>query len=199
MPPLRLVAACGLLALAGCASPPTHYYTLIAPQAGPAAAPATGLQFQLQSVRIPVQVDQPPLVLRQARGSLLILEDERWGAPLADEFHDALSLRLEQEFGTRDLAGMPRQPGLPLLSVRADVHRFESVPGQYALLDVVWSLTQRGAGQRSLTCGTTLRIPAAPGLDGVVVAHQQAIAQLAKTVADTGRAFAQDPAARCPG
>jgi hypothetical protein len=195
---LRLVVVCGLLALAGCASPPTHFYTLIAPEAAPAAV-ASDLQFQLQSVRIPVQVDQPSLVVRQDRGNLTILEDERWGAPLADEFHDALSARLEHEFGTRDLAGMPRQPGMPMLSVRTDVHRFESVPGQYALLDAVWSLTQNGEGGRSLTCGSTLRVPAAAGLSGVVLAHQQAIAQLAKAIADTGRAFARDPAQRCPG
>ncbi|MFF7706647.1 ABC-type transport auxiliary lipoprotein family protein [Pseudomonas sp. NPDC007930] len=194
---LRPFALCASLGLAACSSVPTHYYTLMAP-AGPAvAASAPGPQFQLQAVRIPVQVDQPALVVRQDRGNLAILENERWGAPLADEFHDALAARLEQEMGSRDLAGMPKGPGA-LVTLRADVRRFDSLPGQYALVDAVWSLSLSGDNRRSLTCSSTLRVPAGAELASVVQAHQQAIGQLAKAMASAARAFSANPGVGCP-
>lgn len=198
---LRHLALCATLGLAACSTVPTHYYTLIAPGGQAPAAHSPGPQFQLQSVRIPVQVDQPALVIRQSRGNLAILENDRWGAPLADEFHDALAARLETEMGSRDLASMPKVAGQPLVTVRADVRRFDSLPGQYALLDAVWSLALSGgdAPPRTLTCSTTLRVPASGGLDTLVLAHQQAIAQLAKAIATTARGVAGRAQQACAG
>lgn len=191
------------LALAACASAPTGYHTLLAPQAVPDAHPVAtpGFQFEVQQVRMPVQVDQPQLVVRQGQGSLAILESERWGAPLADEYHDALTQRLEQRMGTRDIAGMPRTPGMPLLSLRTDVRRFETVPGQYALVDVVWSLglkSPAAPGQRTLTCSTLLRQNASGSINDLVLAHQQLIDKLAVAIAGTASRWVSDPTHACP-
>lgn len=198
---LRNVALIATLGLAGCSSAPTHYYTLMetVPDA-PAATSSANAPFQLQvlSARMPVQVDQPQLVVRQDQGALAILENDRWGAPLADEFHDALAYRLERETGSRDLAGMPKAADLPVLSVQTDVRRFDSLPGRYALLDVVWSLTLRdGEQRRSLTCASQIRQPAAADINSLVMAHQQAVGQLAKHIATTARSWAQSPSAGC--
>lgn len=195
----RVGALLGAVLLAGCSSVPTHYYTLVAADTGPSPATPPGPAFQLQSVRIPVQVDQPSLVVRQSQGDLAILDNERWAAPLADEFHDALAGRLEQALGGRDLAGMPKPAGVALLNIRADVRRFDSLPGNYALIDVVWSVTLNGDQPRSLTCGSRLRVPAQASLASIVLAHQQAIRQLANAIAGTGRALARDAQATCPG
>jgi len=191
------------LALAACASAPTGYHTLLAPQTVPdrqlLAAPT--YQFEMQQVRMPVQVDQPQLVVRQGQGSLAILEGERWGAPLADEFHDALAQRLEQRLGTRDIAGMPRAPGIPVLSLRADVRRFETVPGQYALVDVVWSLglsEPASKSRRSLTCSTLLQQASTGSLNELVLAHQHLIDRLSATVAGTVNQWVANPGAGCP-
>jgi uncharacterized lipoprotein YmbA len=101
-----LTLACAL-SLGACSSTPTHYYTLIAPTTqAPATTAQAPFQFEMQPVLMAVQVDQPPLVVRQGDGSLAILENERWGAPLGDEFHDALTGELERRFGSRDLAGL---------------------------------------------------------------------------------------------
>ncbi|MGE8413145.1 MAG: PqiC family protein [Pseudomonas sp.] len=173
------------LGLAACSSAPTHYYTLMPPVAEGAAPVASGLQFEMSTVRIPVQVDQPQLVVRQDSGTLAILETQRWSAPLVDEFHDALASQLESKLGTRNLEGLPKQPGRPVLSLQTDVRRFESLPGRYALIDVVWSLRQRSEGKpaRSLTCSSQIRQPSGVGLGSLVQAHQQAIAQLAGQIA----------------
>lgn len=191
------------LALAACSSAPTGYHTLLAPQAVPDRQPvaAPAYQFEMQQVRMPVQVDQPQLVVRQGQGSLAILESERWGAPLADEFHDALTQQLEQRLGTRDIAGLPRAPGLPVLSLRADVRRFETVPGQYALVDVVWSLglyDTASKSRRNLTCSTLLQQTSAGSLDELVLAHQHLIDRLSATIAGTANQWVADTTAGCP-
>ncbi|MDC6382710.1 membrane integrity-associated transporter subunit PqiC [Pseudomonas sp. 15A4] len=200
-----LLALACVFGVTACASTPTHYYTLIAPaapvQANVSPAP---FQFEMQAVLMAVQVDQPPLVIRQGNGSLAILENERWGAPLGDEFHDALTGQLERRFGSRDLAGLPKQSDQPVLSVRTDVRRFESVLDQYALIDVVWNLSLRGSGagpgtqRKTLTCSSVIRQPAAPGMENLVLAHQKAVSALAETIARTASQWARQSDARCP-
>ena len=200
-----LLALACVFGVTACASTPTHYYTLIAPaapvQANVSPAP---FQFEMQAVLMAVQVDQPPLVIRQGNGSLAILENERWGAPLGDEFHDALTGQLERRFGSRDLAGLPKQSDQPVLSVRTDVRRFESVLDQYALIDVVWNLSLRGSGagpgtqRKTLTCSSVIRQPAAPGMENLVLAHQKAVSALAETISRTASQWARQSDARCP-
>ncbi|WP_285423391.1 MULTISPECIES: membrane integrity-associated transporter subunit PqiC [unclassified Pseudomonas] len=195
-----LTLACAL-SLGACSSTPTHYYTLIAPATQPAANIAQApFQFEMQPVLMAVQVDQPPLVVRQGDGSLAILENERWGAPLGDEFHDALTGQLERRLGSRDLAGLPKQSDEPVLSVRTDVRRFESVLNQYALIDVVWNLSVRGAGakRQTLTCSSVIREPAGTGMENLVLAHQKAVSNLADIIARTATDWARQPSSRCP-
>lgn len=197
---LRHLAVFAAVGLTACTSAPTHYYTLVsASDASPPRTVAT-FQFAMQPVRIPVQADQPQVVVRESNGSLAILETERWSAPLADEFHDALSGAMERKLGVRDLAGLPKAANLPVVSLQTDVRRFDSVPGHYALLDVVWSISRRqeGAARRSLTCSSVIRQPAGAGVAQVVLAHQQAIEQLASQIAPTVQRFAQNGPVTCP-
>lgn len=197
-----LVLLIASLGLAACSSAPTHYYTLMAPTSEPASAAVagSGLQFEMAAVRIPTQVDQPQLVVRQDGGTLAILETARWSAPLVDEFHDALASQMEQQLGTRNLEGLPKAAGLPILSLQTDVRRFESVPGRHALIDVVWNLRLRGDGvdRRSLTCSSRISQPASVELSSLVQAHQRAIDELAKRIAGTAKSWVRSPATRCP-
>lgn len=189
------------LTLSACSTAPTHYYTLIAPATqAPANVAQAPFQFEMQPVLMAVQVDQPPLVVRQGNGSLAILENERWGAPLGDEFHDALTGELERRFGSRDLAGLPKQSDQPVLSIRTDVRRFESVLGQYALIDAVWNLSLRGNGnqRQTLTCSSVIRQPAGVGMENLVLAHQKAVSSLADTIARTADRWVIQTSARCP-
>lgn len=215
MTPRRtLFALAAALSLVACSSPQTRYYTLIAPLAdapGTAVQPAP-FQFEMLPVLMPVQVDQPPLVVRQGNGSLAILDTERWGSPLGDEFHDALTAQLERRFGERDMAGLPKDSGRPLLSVRIDVRRFESLPGSYALSDVVWTLSLRDTGaiaggkRQNLTCSSLIREDASAGasgkgdagsMDALILAHQKAVSRLADDIAGTAARWAREQNARC--
>jgi hypothetical protein len=200
---IRSLAIFATLGLAACTSAPTHYYTLVPPATDSTArtnVAAPAFQFEMLPVRIPVQVDQPQVVVNHGRGALAILETERWSAPLADEFHDALANQMELKLGTRDLAGFPKISGLPILALQTDVRRFDSLAGQYALIDVVWSISLRSDGEkrRSLTCSSVIRQPAGTQVQDLVVAHQQAIGQLANTIAGTARHWSSQPGTGCP-
>lgn len=198
----RALLLAGALMLSACSSTPTSYHTLIATQPQAAAAANSAAEFQLQvlPVRIPVQVDQPSLVVRESDGRLAILETALWASPPADEFHDALAIELEQRLGVRDLAGLPGRSDRPLLSLRTDVRRFDSLPGRHAALDVVWSLEYSLKGQRAraLTCASVIHQQAGADVDSLVLAHQRAIRELADRIALTARQWAQNPRSDCP-
>ncbi|BAP44979.1 PqiC family protein [Pseudomonas sp. LJDD11] len=200
----KFAVLAAVFGLAACSSPTLRYYTLVAPMdsAPPQRSAPAPFQFEMLPVLLPVQVDQPPLVVRQGDGSLAILDTERWGAPLGDEFHDALTAQLERLWNRRDVAGLPKNSDEPLLSLRADVRRFESVPGQFALIDVVWNLSLRsgpsGSKRENLTCSSVIRENAAASMENLVLAHQRAVSRLAEQIAQTGRNWSQQRSAGCP-
>jgi len=106
-----------------------------------------------------------------------VLESQWWGASLLDEIRSALADQLSSDAGRN-------------LSVRLDVQRFDSVPGQYALIDVKWRLRDLDAADKArITCRSTLKTSAGPSVDDVVVAHQNNLRQLA---ADISRAADKD-------
>lgn len=169
-----------LLLLAACRSDPIHYHTLLPAQPAPGAHGAANIQFE--QISVPPQVDRPQMVIRQGSSGLAILETEWWGASLVDELRNALV----------DQLSSPAIGGK--LSLRLDVQRFDSVPGQYALIDAQWRLrTAEGeSGKAFLNCRTTVRTPSGPSIDDLVVAHQNNVKRLAAAINQTAKTD------RCP-
>lgn len=196
--PLRLAALVAALALGACASAPTHYYTLVAPATAAPSGDAHGPAFELLPVGIPAQDDQPQLVVRQGGQGVALLEGQRWIAPLADEIRAALSADLAGALGHPDVSGLAHGDE-PVVRVKVDVRRFDSQPGGYAWLDAAWSLRLLGgdAGGPQLACTSQFRESVGPGYDALVQGHQQALAQLAASIAQAARGLAAGTA-RCP-
>lgn len=200
----RWLAAIGALALGGCASAPLHYYTLVAPQAeapgmpGAAQRGAPVLSFELLPVSLPAQVDQPQLVVRDGAQGMLLLNGERWVAPLGDELHSALAADLVRALPGRDASGLPdnRQPRL---RIKLDVHRFDSQPGSYALLAGTWNVrVVNGAHAATVTCASNVREAVGPGYPALVQGHQRAVAALAARMAVVARALSAGHSVACP-
>jgi uncharacterized lipoprotein YmbA len=192
----HLLAAALALALAACASPPARYYTLIAPAQAGQSAQAAPFQFELLPVGIPAQVDQPQLVIRQGGQGAVPLGGERWIAPLADEVRSALSAGLSQELHAQDATGLPGG-GKPRLRIKVDLRRFDSAPGEYALIDAAWSVRQL-QGDAALACTSHVRETVGPGYDALVEGHQRALAELAGQIAQTAGAVAAGQTPACP-
>ena len=170
-----LTALCATL-LAACSSTPTQYLTLIPPATRTAPDSANALGPALLMVTIPSQVDQPQLAVRRSDGSMTLLETERWIAPLGDEIRSALALDLARQWAPDSADGV---------RVTVDVQRFDSVPGQYALLDAVWTLSVNGpaAQAQKISCRSSIRIPVSAGYPALAKGHQAALEQLAGEIA----------------
>jgi hypothetical protein len=195
---MRLLTCALAVALGACASAPMHYYTLVPPAASAEAVKTTGMPFELLPVSVPAQVDQPQMVVRQGQQGVVLLDGERWIAPLGDEIRSALSAQLSQDLHSQDVSGMAHG-AQPLLRIKLDVRRFESSPGQYALVEGAWSLRELHARQdRSLACTSRIREPVGAGYDALVQGHQRAIAQLATQIAAAASQWQNGQAASCP-
>lgn len=196
---MRVLAVSAILGLAGCASAPLHYYTLV-PAAGAlsnAGQPA-GLPFELLPVSVPAQVDQPQLLVRQGGQGVALLDSERWIAPLGDEVRSAVSADLAAELNSQDVSGLPDN-GKPRLRIKLDLRRFDSEPGSYALIEAVWSVRLTGTDPAEpVACSSLIRESVAPGYAALVQGHQRALGQLAAQVAAVARSLGAGEPAHCP-
>jgi uncharacterized protein len=195
----HLTVALAAVMLAACASAPMHYYTLVpAPDSQQdAGAPAAAFQFELLPVGIPAQVDVPQLVIRQGGQSVALLDGERWIAPLGDEVRSALSVDLSHRLNAQDIGNGLPVDGKPVVRIKIDLRRFESSPGQYALIDATWSVRPL-KGDAVLTCSSHISENAGAGYDGLVAAHQQALSELAGRIAAVAPALAAGSSPACP-
>lgn len=205
-----LAAAAALLA--GCAGslPAERFYSLTAgaaQPAAPAAASATGsppaapLYVELQAVTVPQQVSRNQLVVTSGAGRVELLEQERWAAPLASEIGQALSLGVTAELGAIDVFRTPTPEQATVYRVSTNVQRFESAPGQYALVDAVWSVRKigiNGGGSKVLTCRSAAEEKVAPGYDALVAGHRRAVARIAADISQVIRAMSAGAAPVCP-
>ncbi|RFU45854.1 membrane integrity-associated transporter subunit PqiC [Paraburkholderia sp. DHOC27] len=185
---LRRAAAClavgaGLLALAACSSPASHFYTL-----GNADAPVTAhsmaapnLLIEVPPVDVPSQVAKNQLVVQTGPTQVQILEQERWASLPGDEIRRALSTDLTQQLGTIDVYGTAYPEGTPVYRVSVNVQRFESWPGSHALIDAVWSVRAVG-NQTVMTCRSVVNQPVTGSYDALVDGHRQAVQQISAQI-----------------
>jgi uncharacterized lipoprotein YmbA len=166
---------------------PTRFHTLMPPlDSGAPTEAATPAPWRLLPVNVPAQVDRPQLVLRSADGSLAVLEQERWIAPLADEFGGALTDALARRLGPAS--------GTGAWQVAVDVQRFESVPGRLARLEASWSV--RRGETPPVHCLSALEQPAGADAASLAQAHRRAVQALGAQIAGAVSAL---NAGRTPG
>jgi uncharacterized lipoprotein YmbA len=178
--------------LVACRSDPVHYHTLTPLLSAAPRNVQPGTELQIERVTVPPQVDRSQVVLRQGTHELVILETDWWGASLADELESALI----NQFSATGNPGSSGNGGKATL--RLDVQRFDLVPGQYALLDVKWRIRSGPTGVKTgneLTCQNRFQTPAAsPAIEGLVMAQQENLRQLASVISGVSRSGAR----RCP-
>ncbi|MEX3606226.1 MAG: PqiC family protein [Burkholderia sp.] len=192
-----LTALSGAALLAGCASAPSHFYTLSS-DADTVTASRSLLAnptflIQVPAVNVSEQVAKNQLVVQRGESRVDVLEEHRWASPPADEIRRALSSALTRRLGTIDVAAAPTPPGVPVYRVSVDVQRFESWPGDKAALDAVWSVRSL-ATQSMMTCRSTLVEKVGSGYDALVAGHRQTVGELAARIAAGVRVLAAQPA-----
>ncbi len=175
--------AIGLFAAAaGCTSAQPHYYTLDS-TASPSGAPATRVAVAVGPVSVPASVDQPQIVVQAAPNRVDVEEFDRWASPLNESIARALAGDLSSELGTPDVTAGPLANFKPDYRVTLDVQRFESIPGQAALVEAVW-VVHRTAGGQTRSGRTIAREPVqGDGFDALAAAHSRALTKVSADIA----------------
>jgi len=181
------------LVAAGCTSTPAHYHTLVAapPNPEPASALST-YSIEVAPVAIPAEVDRLELVVRLGNGTVALLENELWAAPLADEVRTALGLDIRRR-ADRAMCTEVRE-NLQSLSLRVEIERFEAAPDGHALVQTRWQLRVTG-GAHDIRVSRRSRSDqrVGPGYASLVDGYQRALQELAGEVADAALgALAED-------
>lgn len=170
---LALTAAAALAACGTAAPPRLHSL-----QGEPLRVGPPLLAWRLAPVAVPAQVDQPQFVLRRADGSLAVLEQDRWQAPLQDQLQDALAEQLAARLGP---TGRAPAAGRADWRITLDVQRFDSTPSQ-ATWVARWRV-QSAALPAGLSCTVHLEQAVTGGMPALAAAHRRNVQQLADGLA----------------
>jgi uncharacterized lipoprotein YmbA len=191
---LALLVALGL---AGCGLTPLPGLTFVrlphaAPGAVPgAAAPAAAadpgvarepLHLALP-VAMPAYLDRETVMVAQGAATLRALPDLRWAEPLRDAVPRVLRIDLQR------LLGMPPAQAAPAARrLGVQIQGLELSADQRSLrLRANWSITSAASPASARQGEADFEVPATPGAEGVGLAHRQALARLAESIAATAR------------
>ena len=185
-----VLTLCGLATVAaGCgSSPPSRFYTLSGTTA--AAAAPSNLSIAVGPVTIPGAVDRPQMVVSAGANQVELDEFNRWAAPLGNNISRVVAMNLGTLLGTPNVSLFPQMLSANTdFRVAIEVQRFDSTPGDSALLDAVW-IVRRTADGKSDTGRTTAREPVPEkSYDALVAAHSRAVARLSQDIATAVRAL----------
>jgi uncharacterized protein len=137
---IKILCALAVLMLTtGCASTSPQLYTL-SPVAKPGSETST-LTITVGPVSLPAAVDRPQLVLNVAPNQVTVDEFNRWASPLKSDIARVVAENLSLLLGSPFVSVFPQSVSLsPFYRVTIDVIRFESVPGETAKLNAIWSV-----------------------------------------------------------
>ncbi len=132
-----LAAVCALAALvAGCATPPSHFYTLSPGAAAAQACESTSnLAVVVGPVSIPAIVDLPQIVVSTGPNQVWLDEFNRWASPLQNNIAHVVADNLVALLGTPRVSLFPQSLNADAdYRVAIEVQTFESAPGEAATL-----------------------------------------------------------------
>jgi uncharacterized lipoprotein YmbA len=174
----------------GCSTAPSRFYSLASTSTADGTPPTTAA-VMVGPVTIPAAVDQPEFVVQVAPNRVEVNEFNRWVSPLSDSIARAVAGDLVVLLGTPEVANSQLANFVPEYRVTIDVQRFESVQGQAATVEAVWTVRKTAGGE--IRSGRTVAREAVQGqgFDALAAAHSQAIAKISGDIAAAIRAEAE--------
>lgn len=174
----------------GCSTAPSRFYSLTS-TATADGTPPTPAAVMVGPVTIPAAVDQPEFVVQVAPNRVEVNEFNRWVSPLNDSIARAIAGDLVVLLGTPDVANSQLANFVPDYRVTIDVQRFESIQGEAAVVEAVWTVRKTAGGE--VRSGRTVAREAVQGqgFDALAAAHSQAIAKMSGDIAAAIRAEAE--------
>ena len=166
---MRHVAAVAVLcALAGLATgcgttPPSRFYTLTGTAgtgtATPAVASSSTVSVAVGTVTVPATVDRPQIVVNTGPNQVGLDEFNRWASPLQSNIQRTVAENLVALLGSARVTQF-LSPDSDF-RVAIEVQRFESTPGESAVLDAAW-VVRRAKDGKAETGRTTCLLYTSP-------------------------------------
>jgi len=176
-------AALGILGVGCSSTPPARFYTL-SPTSTPGAA-SSELSLAVGPVAVPAAVDRPQIVVSLGPNSVWLDEFNRWAAPLQDDIARVVAENLVAMLGTPRVARASQtvSAGFTYRAVIA-VESFESVPGEMAKLDAVWTVSRSTEGATRTGRTTVREQTSEKSYEALAAAHSRAMGRLSRDIAD---------------
>jgi len=188
---VHLISIALMVALVtGCSTAPSKFYSL-ASTATADGTPATSAAVMVGPVTIPAAVDQPEFVVQVAPNRVQVDEFNRWVSPLGDSISRAVAGDLVVLLGTPEVASSQLANFVPDYRVTIDVQRFESIQGQAAVVEAVWTVRKTAGGEVRSGRTVARETVQGQGFDALAAAHSQAIAKMSGDIAAAIRAEAE--------
>jgi len=174
--------------VAGCASKPSHFYTLNSTATG--GASAAQYAVLVGPVSVPALVDRPQFIVQTGNNQVAMDEFNRWASPLNDNIARVVAGDLAALLGTQRVAIAPLANFKPEYRVTLSVQRFESVPGKSAEIDASWVVRKEGGD--TVRSGQTVASEPVQGdsFAALAAAHSRALAKVSGDIAAAIRAEA---------
>ena len=176
---------CALVLLTGCvARQRDHFYVL---DAQPGGGRESRSQFERQitlRVTVPSLVDRAEMVLSSPGGGVMVMDHERWAAPLADLVTAALARDIEQR--RNDVVVLSKtadHAGIPLVRMTVDIDQISARLGSQLVVETHWRVTDTHTGRELLGRDTFLSPQAPQSHADVASALSACVASLADRLA----------------
>lgn len=168
----------------GCSSTPQARFYTLSPTSTPGAT-SSELSVAVGPVAVPAAVDRPQIVVSLGPNSVWLDEFNRWAAPLQDDIARVVAENLVAMLGTPRVARASQtvSAGFSYRAVIA-VESFESVPGEMARLDAVWTVSRSTDGTTQTGRTTVREQTTEKSYEALAAAHSRAVARLSRDIAD---------------
>jgi uncharacterized lipoprotein YmbA len=182
----RMMVPALSLFLAGCASAPTHVYTLtsISPDRQ-IAITALRVPIEVGDIPVPAAIDRSSLGLDEVNGQLSISPGDIWAAPLSSLIRQTVTTDLQFRLGV----GNVFPPGFiapngRLRVLALTIEQFMGSTRGRVVLNVSWALLDAGTSHVALSGHELITVQAASSkIADIVSAMSQALGQLADRIA----------------
>jgi uncharacterized lipoprotein YmbA len=176
-----LTAVCSLMLLSACVSSrPDHFYILSElPQEAAAGRPAADVQASLR-VTLPPWADGSEMLLNTSAGEVIVLEHERWAAPLADLVRQTLGVDIERRRSDMRVADREvNRSKVPTIDITVDVVQMSVHRGESARIEARWRIHDPRTGAETLGGGEFTAALTGEGYATVAQALSECIGALA--------------------
>ena len=147
-----MTAVCAFGLLGGCASSrPDHFFILTTQPQGAAESRSTPpIQVALR-VTLPSLVDRSEIILNTSADGVIVLDHERWAAPLPDLVTQTLARDLERRRADFLVTGQSVNHAVgPVIKVSVDVVQMSMRRGERASIDAHWRILDPRTGKDEL-------------------------------------------------